>query len=291
MKILGKKIDILHQILIGALVIVLAMIILGFFTPNKGLSIQRLKREKALAHADFELMSGHFDEAELEYTDLLKLYPNSDSLLARMIMVKEKREFYKTYMSLQKELNHNIDAIENLESYMLIIENRNKNLVKNQSIQDTLLVVSDTTSNIMYSASKNPVVNTHVKDILDIINYDGTEIKYIGETENGKADGYGYAVFSKKGFYEGFWSDNRRNGKGIYYWQNGDTYEGAYKDGKREGFGTYTFASGEIYVGHWKNNLREGEGELRNKKGKLVFTGEWQDDEPMSAAKHKKKSH
>lgn len=289
MKLKGKNIDALHQVLFVALVLMIVGYVLRM--GDKFSSSKSIELLQATTEADFALMNGDFDRAEIAYDQISKQYPNFDSISVRIEMVNVKREEHMAFVSLQDEMNNNVETIENLESYMVIIENRNKNLRKNQeSIKSTSSEV--TTEDSSYEAtdtdSPDRESNSLVKDILDIVNFDGVDIKYIGETLDGKANGYGYAVFSKKGFYEGYWSNNTRNGNGIYYWQSGDTYEGAYVNGKREGFGMYTFASGEIYVGYWKNNLRDGEGELKNKKGKLVFKGEWEEDEPVPSSKKKR---
>ncbi|WP_053405583.1 MORN repeat-containing protein [Persicobacter sp. CCB-QB2] len=108
---------------------------------------------------------------------------------------------------------------------------------------------------------------------------DGAEVKYIGHAVDNQAEGHGYAVFNKQGFYEGQWLNNLRNGEGEYYWINGDHYVGTYKKGKRNGQGTYHFKSGEQYIGEWKDDLRHGKGKLVNAKGKTLIEGDWEDDE------------
>ncbi|GJM61568.1 hypothetical protein [Persicobacter diffluens] len=108
---------------------------------------------------------------------------------------------------------------------------------------------------------------------------DGAEVKYIGHAVDHQAEGHGYAVFNKQGFYEGQWLNNLRNGEGEYYWINGDHYAGTYKNGKRNGQGTYHFKSGEQYIGEWKDDLRHGKGKLINAKGKILLEGDWEDDD------------
>ena len=292
MKLLGKNIDTLHQVLFGILVLgVLMFIGVVLQEGEENPTEKNIELLQAITQADFALMSGDFDKAELAYIQISKQYPQAGKLELRMKMVTEKRERHSAFVSLQDELNNNVETIGNLESYMIIIEERNENLRQIQHAENTLTgenTLGESNSKMNGVDKSGIESNARVKDILDIINYDGSEIKYIGEIEDGKANGFGFAVFSKKGFYEGHWANNMRNGKGIYYWQNGDTYEGAYVNGKREGLGTYTFASGEVYVGHWKNNLRNGEGELTNKKGKLVFKGKWSEDEPVPGPKRKR---
>ncbi len=128
-----------------------------------------------------------------------------------------------------------------------------------------------------------------VNGVLQIVNFDGAEIDYIGEVIENKAHGFGFAVFEKKGFYKGEWENNRLSGEGIYYWQNGDVYEGHYLDGVRTGYGVYTFATGDVYKGYWKENLRHGEGVLYNKRGKVISNGPWVKDEPVLKKRIKKK--
>jgi len=287
MKIKEKNSDTLHLLLVGVLVLLVAVGSILLLDKDQ-VNNTEVEFLEARAKADYELLNDNFEVAEKAYIQISKEYPNFDSLTNRLAMVNEKRELYNSYTSLQEELNTHIEAIENLESYMVIIERRNTNLNR----ANTNKTVNEDEGDLEASSIKvedAKVPKTSIKDILDIVNFDGTEIKYIGETEGGKANGYGYAVFSKKGFYEGHWTNNRRNGKGIYYWQNGDTYEGNYVAGFRDGFGVYTFASGEVYNGLWENNLRHGEGVLTNKKGKLVFEGEWEEDEPLSHSKDKRK--
>ncbi|BDD02724.1 MORN repeat-containing protein [Aureibacter tunicatorum] len=117
-------------------------------------------------------------------------------------------------------------------------------------------------------------------DKLQFKNQDDVTINYIGEVSSGKANGFGYAIFAKKGFYEGHWKDNKRNGEGTYSWINGDRYEGNFEDGIRTGYGIYYFNSGEKYEGFWSNNLRDGFGVIFNPKGEKVFEGNWKQDKP-----------
>lgn len=132
-------------------------------------------------------------------------------------------------------------------------------------------------------------VTNIVKGVLQIINFDGAEIDYIGEVKDNKAHGFGFAVFEKKGFYKGEWANNKLSGEGVYYWQNGDVYEGHYLDGFRTGYGVYTFATGDVYKGYWKDNLRHGEGILYNERGKVISNGPWIKDEAVMKKRAKKK--
>ena len=133
-----------------------------------------------------------------------------------------------------------------------------------------------------------PDLQLEKQGALDFVNSDGVSVKYLGSISDKKAMGFGFAIFDRRGFYEGNWDNNQRHGQGIYIWQNGDRYEGDYDHDVRVGQGTYFFSSGEIYSGQWVNNVRQGEGKIVNKKGKVIFEGTWYDDEPVSAKKKKK---
>lgn len=54
--------------------------------------------------------------------------------------------------------------------------------------------------------------------------------------------------------YEGYISNNNRNGRGIYIWINGDKYEGDWVDGDRNGYGTFTYSNGTRQEGFWTYN-------------------------------------
>ncbi len=289
MILLGKKMDPLHYGLFIMLVVTIGTAVSFHEWDNNTNQTSRLSQYLvAKITADSILLSGNFDQAEKAYIKIKEQYPHRVNLPEQLKAMNHKRNQYETYLELQDELNTHIETIEQLESYMTIIERRYHNLSQEQGRINQVNVYSEETRFKVDSVVDNSIVNdlaSNVKGILEIINFDGVEIKYIGEVKNNEANGYGYAVFAKKGFYEGFWANNMRNGNGIYYWQNGDTYAGSYVDGKREGMGTYTFASGEIYTGDWQDNFRNGNGKLINKKGKLVFEGIWEGGEPVLKSK------
>jgi len=103
------------------------------------------------------------------------------------------------------------------------------------------------------------------------------ELHYVGTVINGKANGYGIAVFDSGGRYEGEWKNNVRDGYGSFYWTDGQYYEGEYVDDLRDGYGTYSWPNGEKYIGLWKKDKRHGEGTFYYKNGKVV-KGIWKKD-------------
>lgn len=71
------------------------------------------------------------------------------------------------------------------------------------------------------------------------------------------------------------------NGYGIEYWGDYLHYEGEYSDGKYNGDGRlYYFQSNQVeYEGGFRNNKRHGYGKSYSETGKLVYEGEWENDD------------
>ena len=107
----------------------------------------------------------------------------------------------------------------------------------------------------------------------------GNTVWYVGDIDNGQANGRGVALLSSGSRYIGEWRDNRRHGVGEFYWSDGAYYEGEYEEDQRSGQGTYHFASGETFVGTWEDDVRNGAGVFYDAKGEVVASGVWEDDE------------
>ena len=132
-----------------------------------------------------------------------------------------------------------------------------------------------------------------VEKELDIIKYNknfqtqlGLNLKhYIFLSKN-------YIVYEKKNYgkeyigktvtlaYEGEYKNGKRNGKGKEYNLEGQLeYEGDFKNGKRDGIGKlYSKGTILVYEGEYKNGKRNGKGKSFQ-KGKVVFEGEFIDEE------------
>lgn len=270
MKVFGHQLDKLHWTLLAV-----AVITTGLWIQQTKLFPTKVDNTQydfvfAKYEADSLIIAEQYDEALLAYAELDSLYPNKVNLPAVQARIERKKELA-------------LAASTPTPATATPRKSRPKK-TNSESTPVPAVEVQSTPNTIEENPSK-----TVTKSVLKITNFDGVSIDYIGETLDGKAHGIGVAVFDKKGFYEGQWVNNRCNGTGTYYWQNGDTYTGHYLDGYRTGFGTYTFVTGEVYSGEWKNNLRHGTGTLRNKRGKIMFEGEWKDDAPVRKSKKKKK--
>ena len=276
-----KKLDILHYILTALLLGSIFYYNYPFTegsTVNKG--IDKYSFLLAKYTADSLVIAEQYDEALLKFIEIDSQYQHQINLEAVTAIINNKRAEHETFLAIQTlDSSSDTDRKESSTSTKKTVPSKKKETTINTSIDSSI---------------KNNSLPTHqvtdiVKGVLQITNFDGAEIDYIGEVKNNKAHGFGFAVFEKRGFYEGQWTNNRRNGEGVYYWQNGDVYEGHYLNGLRTGYGVYTFASGEIYKGYWKDNLRHGEGILYNKRGKIVSNGSWVKDEVVMKKRTKKK--
>jgi len=124
----------------------------------------------------------------------------------------------------------------------------------------------------------------------------------IGETKNGKLEGWGVDIFKDGTFttigyyisgnlngkgkciwksghcYYGDFQGGFRNGKGKYMFPDGTTYDGSWKNGKKSGFGIFIWENGDRFEGNWENSDRNGFGVTTLASGG-EFRGNWKDDE------------
>lgn len=145
---------------------------------------------------------------------------------------------------------------------------------KDQSIEEELAKVKFELSSVMEQMEKSE----KNKEILSIVSTKGQRVQYIGETIDGKANGYGEGIFETGSVYKGYWKDNLRHGIGVFTWSDNEYYEGSFVEGKREGYGEYHWKNGEVYKGYWKDDMRHGKGSLYRKNGKLKKEGIWEND-------------
>lgn len=107
--------------------------------------------------------------------------------------------------------------------------------------------------------------NNGVK-ILDPYYSAGVSFSWIGESKNGKANGYGTAIryvngqFDSK--YEGSYIDGVREGKGTITGADGSVRTGTFINGQLTGKGTYKDDDGNHYQGDFVNYILHGYGTL-----------------------------
>jgi hypothetical protein len=74
--------------------------------------------------------------------------------------------------------------------------------------------------------------------------------------------------------YEGFFSNNLKQGKGVYHYKNGDIYEGKFEaDVKEDENCVYKFSTSSVYQGGIKLNRYHGKGKLTIKGGLEYYDG------------------
>lgn len=185
-----------------------------------------------------------------------------DKSTAFMALQNEQIDFITDSLSLLSDnillLNENItSADEELEWYKLRI----------QELNDSLHTVFATLTDIQ-----------SVMEVIKITNAKGNYFWYLGQKNNGKAEGFGVALWPNGSTYKGYWKANQRHGMGTHIWQDGERYEGEFVEDRREGLGKYFWTNGEVYNGEWKDNKRNGQGLVSNANGKVLFEGIWVND-------------
>jgi len=281
------------NILIGILLLVLIGVSVKTLVNETSLSKKEAELDKYNAELEFYRLKSMADSLLNcdEFETALVICQQIDSLAENDVYASYAKEIYEErnrlnedYSSLFNDLNKRSRQIKKLSHNKKELNDSLRNIRNTlgvlQNEFDSILVYN---SNIMHRINQlsDSISAIPTNDTLTIVTNDGVSIKYLGETKEGIAQGYGYAIFDNKSYYEGEWENNLRSGYGKYYWQNGDFYDGEYIKDLRSGFGTYHFESGERYIGHWKNDLRHGKGVLLDKEGKQLYKGMWQNNKPI----------
>jgi len=245
-------------------------------TPDEEINDAKtnLEQEKIVAHIDSLLIKGDYSKALSISTELKasnSIYIDSELDLR----IKIANDFVK----LSKK-NRNIE-IKNIKKDSINSIEKRSNI--NTNNDQTTLELQQAKSQI--KMLRNRLSQNSASNYITFKTSKGTELHYVGNVENSKANGYGIAILETGSRYEGEWKDNLRHGKGKFYWNDGEDYDGDYRNDMREGFGTYHWSNGEKYVGEWKNDRRNGHGEFFNKRGKLKNSGVWKDDELVEVEK------
>ena len=118
--------------------------------------------------------------------------------------------------------------------------------------------------------------------------------KYIGESYNGKAHGFGTYTWPNGTVYSGNYVMSKRTGKGTVKYPNGNTYTGDFANGNFNGKGTYLFSNGNIWKGDFQNNKLHGQAVIKlvepNKEnGWVSYEGEVKNNWPDGEGKVKTK--
>ena len=82
-----------------------------------------------------------------------------------------------------------------------------------------------------------------------------------GSVEDGKAGGYGIAIWKVRGKETeraaGQWKNGRLHGVAVWTHTNGSMYAGDWENGSKSGCGIYTWPDGSIFMGEYENDRRK----------------------------------
>ncbi|OPZ58557.1 MAG: MORN repeat protein [Candidatus Aminicenantes bacterium ADurb.Bin508] len=101
--------------------------------------------------------------------------------------------------------------------------------------------------------------------------------RYEGDFVDGNFHGKGTYTWPE-GYYKGDWVEGHMTGKGIYDYE-GEHYEGDFDHDRLSGKGIMTWADGTSYEGDWEGGQRTGYGVLKDKNGKVLKKGRFENDE------------
>ena len=182
----------------------------------------------------------------------------ANSFITNNKAMNKKRQIDEKRNILEDELNKIIKNNKNVK-----IEN-SKNVIKNlfedknyendiDKIKINLFENNDIFIGIMDNDNIFPlkgVLYTHNGDY------------YNGEFSEGKKNGQGSIIYTNGTKYEGTFKNDFHDGYGKLIQSNGEIYEGEWKKGKINGKGMRIHSNGNKYIGHYINNVRNGNGHL-----------------------------
>lgn len=149
-----------------------------------------------------------------------------------------------------------------------------------QNELEQLVAVNDSLMSVIRTNSAK-INRAEVVKVISFKNNANQLIHYLGEIQNGKANGNGVGIWDNGSIYRGEWIDNVRHGKGVFSWADGAKYEGDFNMGIRSGNGTFYYKSGEKYIGEFKDGVRHGQGVLYDRDNNVSYNGQWKNDKPI----------
>ncbi len=230
---------------------------------------EKIDTYEKLAKIDSLLLGGDYDAAIASYSASMEFEEGDNMVIPLRIALAEK---------LMQNRIHTSPILDSLIS-------KKDTLPKSNWSEETAVRKYDS---LNFYLEKTKVQLTRLKkqlkqksfgEYLTFKSRKGTQMHYIGQVKDGKANGFGVALLDTGSRYEGYWKNNQRHGEGTFYWPDGEYYVGNYIDDKRSGFGTYYWTNGEKYAGEWEDDKRSGNGNFFDAEGDVVAGGEWDDDE------------
>ncbi|NAS13286.1 MORN repeat-containing protein [Poritiphilus flavus] len=230
-----------------------------------------------LLSVDSLLVDGNYRAALTAYEEQFKELQEDDSagLQLRMALANQLM-----HLRASRNARLNQDSVPAQDSVQTDILS-NARVVKQY---DSINFVLEKTK-VQLARTKKQLLKKSFGEYLTFKSSKGSQLHYVGEVKDHKANGHGLALLNTGSRYEGEWKDNMRHGEGTFFWADGERYEGNYVNDKRQGEGTYYWPNGEKYVGQWKNDQRYGKGIFFGKDGEIVANGVWKEDVLVQADK------
>ena len=176
----------------------------------------------------------------------------NNKVLIKKRKLEEKRNTLENELNMLIKSNKNINIKPSIDIIKEIFEDKKyENDLENIKIK--LLEKNDLFMGIMDNNDiypKRGILYTHNGDY------------YNGEFSDGKKNGQGNIIYANGTKYEGSFKNDYHDGFGKLIQLNGETYEGDWKKGKINGNGMRIHANGNKYIGNYVNNIRNGNGHL-----------------------------
>ncbi|MEM1336249.1 MAG: hypothetical protein AAF717_02000 [Bacteroidota bacterium] len=242
---------------------------------NVAMEQQRTQQERLLQIDSMVVAGENYQEALMAYNDQLE-QPIEDDFMGielRVALTKKLQRLHRTNV-LSAIAASETPINDSLELAALAAGAKEHTL---QQLDSMGFVLEKT--KVKLERAQRQLQQNGSGEYLTFTTSKGSKLHYIGQVKNGKANGFGVAILSTGSRYEGQWKDNHRHGQGKFYWTDGHYYIGAYSDDKRNGEGTYFWPNGEKFVGLWSDDERTGEGVFYGKKGDVIASGLWEEDE------------
>jgi len=241
---------------------------------------QQLLSQKALLATDSLLVKGQYQDALTQYQNHQNAtLKDGEFGVGLRMAIAEKLLAFEDTKTISSTLHKSPDTVA--------LEDKTTSPPKVDQLDSLNFVLSKT--KMQLEKMKRQFYQKSFGEYLTFTNGKGSQVHYVGQVEEGKANGYGVAILNTGSRYVGEWKDNERHGQGTFYWKDGEYYEGNYEGDQRNGQGTYFWPNGEKYVGQWKDDRRSGKGAFFGKDGKLMTKGIWENDKMITDTTKPKK--
>lgn len=185
-----------------------------------------IEKLKTLQLADDYFFKGDYNQAKISYTSILNTYDLSET---EKIRVQQKIDRITEVETTKEVLTDEIRAYQftlrnkegEIDSLKQVLSNvRNENHDELASLNRRIELLEEE-----LKQKKKTLARKEDVQVISFKNEKGDIIHYLGEVENGKANGGGIGIWKTGGIYKGDWKENKRHGEGEYEWADGHRYK------------------------------------------------------------------